>query len=564
VHLVSLAVAGAFILRLDRHMWFWFDEWDFIQDRGLSHSLFSVWAPHNEHWVTLPVLAYRGLLTAFGMHSYLPFIGLLIAMHLALTHVLWRMCLRVGARPLVATVLAGVFAVFGAGSQNLLWAFQVAFVGSVLFGWLWLWVTDHDGGLGVRDAAGWLLGVAALMCSAIGVPMLMVTAIAVALRRGVRAAAVVVSVPAAAFAAWYLLVGRAAQHAAPISQATLLQIGTYTWDGIDTALSSAVGFAGAGAVLGAVLIWGLLRLPAVPRDAIARAGAVGVVLSYAFIAIGRSGLGAAQSDRTRYAYVAVALLLPAAALLLSALFKPAAGPVLVFGLLASLVLITNVSALRTAAIAYAAYANTERQQILAAYDLVNGPGYVFTTAPTAVYPAPLPSVAGLRQLRRSGWLAPYYPLLPRYLLSARVRLQTGLLPAGTAGPATVPAVLAKTGGLSVAPAGPGCLAVTPSGTPDDSRLILAPSGKPLLLTITRARPGQLTGALSLPGSGRVVRHLVPVHLAGGTSRLLLPPDSAISLTLPGGTTRVCGLTPSSASAVSATATTMAVPSQAAR
>jgi hypothetical protein len=561
VHLASLAVAGAYILRLDRHMWFWFDEWDFIQDRGLSHSLFSVWAPHNEHWVTLPVLAYRGLLTAFGMHSYLPFIGLLIVTHLALTHVLWRMCLRVGARPLIATVLAGVFAVLGAGSQNLVWAFQIAFVGAVLFGWLWLWVTDHDGGLGLRDAAGWVLGVAALMCSAIGVPMLMVTAIAVALRRGVRAAAVVVSVPAAAFAAWYLLAGRVTQHTSPINKATLLQIGTYTWDGINTALSSAVGFAGAGAALGVVLAWGLLRRPAVPRDAIGRAGAVGVVLSYAFIAIGRSGLGAAQSDRTRYVYVAVALLLPAAALLLSALFKPAAGPVLVFGLLATVVLITNVSALRTAAIRYTAIASADRHQILAAYDLANGPGYVFTTKPTAVYPGPQPSVAGLRQLRRSGWLAPSYPLFPRYILGARVRLQAGLLPAGTPGPATVPAVLTKAGGLSVAPAGPGCLAVTPSGTPDDSRLILAPSGKPLLLTITRARPGPLTGALSLPGNRRVVRHLVPVGLAGGTSRLLLPPDSAISLTLPGGTTRVCGLTPASATVPPATG---AVPSQAAR
>jgi hypothetical protein len=545
VHLLSLAVAGAYILKLDRHMWFWFDEWDFIQDRGLSHGLYSLWAPHNEHWVTLPVLAYRALLTVFGMHSYLPFVGLLIAAHLVLTHVLWRMCLRVGARPLIATVLAGLFALLGAGSQNLVWAFQIAFVGAVLFGWLWLWVTDHDGGFGARDMAGWLLGVAALMCSAIGVPMLMVTAIAVGLRRGVRAAAAVVSVPAVVFAVWYLLAGRVAQHTAPINKATLLQIGTYTWDGIDTALSTAVGFAGAGAVLAAVLVWALLRRPAVPRDAIARAGAIGMVLSYAFIAIGRSGLGAAQSDRTRYVYVAIALLLPAAALLLSALFRPAVGPVLVFGLLAGVVLIVNVSALRTAALSYTATASTDRQQILAAYDLVNGPGFVFTDAPTAVYPGPQPSVAGLRQLRRNGWLARSYAVLPRYTLGARVRLQTGLLPAGTAGPATVPATVTRTSGLSVAPAGPGCLALTPTASPASTQLRLAPSGKPLLLTVTRVRHGgQLTGALILPSNPRVVRQLVPIHLAQGTSRVLLAPGAVTSLTLPGGTTRVCGLDPS--------------------
>jgi hypothetical protein len=546
VHLAWLAVAGAYILRLDRHMTFFYDEWDFIQDRGLSHSLYSLWAPHNEHWVTLPVLAYRALLTVFGMRSYLPFIGLLIALHLILTHVLWRMCLRVGARPLIATVLTGVFAVFGAGSQNLVWAFQITFVGAVLFGWLWLWATDHDGGFGRRDAAGWALGVAALMCSAIGVPMLMVTAIAVTLRRGWRAAAAAVSVPAAAFAAWYLLAGRVAQRTSPISKSTLVQIGTYTWDGISTALSGAVGFAGAGAVLAVVLVYALLRRPSVPRDAIARAGAAGVVLSFAFIAIGRSGLGVTQSDRTRYAYVAIALLLPAAALLLSALFRPAAGPVLVFGLLAGLVLVVNVAALRAAAQFYTRGASADRQQILAAYDLVNRPGFVFAGAPTAVYSGPQPSVAGLRQIRRSGWLAPFYPVLPRYVLGARVRLETGLLPAGTAGPATVPAAVTATGGLSVAPAGPGCLALTPASAPADSRLILAPSGRPLLLTVTRAGAGQLTGSLSLPGNSAVVRHLVPIRLAPGSSRVLLAPDAKASLTLPGGTTRVCGLTPASA------------------
>jgi hypothetical protein len=542
-HLVSLAAGGLFLLKLDHWGWFWFDDWDFVQDRGLVHSQLGLWAPHNDHWSTLPILAYRALLTTFGMGSYLPFLILLTILHLALAHVLWRLSMRVGASPLVATALVTVFVFLGAGAQNMVWAFQIGFVGSVLFGWLWAWAADHDGGFGLRDAAAWALGLASLMCSGIGVPMLMVVAVAVALRRGVRAAALAVSAPLLAFAVWYVLYGRQAVRQAPIDKSTLLAVGTYTFNGIENAFSTTVGFAGAGAVLAVLLVYGLLRRDrspgAGPSDAIARAGTAGVVLTYAFIGIGRSGLGVGEVDRTRYVYIAIALVLPAAALLLTACLGPGRGPLLVLGLIIAIVFAVNVNALVIAARDGNAKALPAKQQILAAYDLANNGSFVFPDAPTVSYAGPAPSIAGLRQFRRSGWLgAPTYRVFPRFLLAAKARLQVGVLPSGTAAPATVPAVITHIAELSLVPAGPGCVTATSTGP--NGLLELAPSRAPVLLIMTRKVPGELYSHLT---EARAESPVIPraVRLAGRTRFLVAATGVHTTLALPAGRTRICGV-----------------------
>jgi len=64
-------VALLFYMTISRPMWFYLDEWDFLANRtgGNLHDLFRA---HNEHWVTLPVLVYRGMWWVFGLHSYRP------------------------------------------------------------------------------------------------------------------------------------------------------------------------------------------------------------------------------------------------------------------------------------------------------------------------------------------------------------------------------------------------------------------------------------------------------------------------------------------------------------
>src|SRR3954468_2055543 len=61
VHVLVLVGGFSALLSCTRGQWFYGDEWDFLGHRGLAGAERSLWAPHNEHWSTGPILIYRGL-----------------------------------------------------------------------------------------------------------------------------------------------------------------------------------------------------------------------------------------------------------------------------------------------------------------------------------------------------------------------------------------------------------------------------------------------------------------------------------------------------------------------
>ncbi len=68
---VVIAVALPLLLYFGRERWFRYDEWSFLASREVNlHDLFTA---HSVHWVTLPILVYRALWAAFGLHSYVPY-----------------------------------------------------------------------------------------------------------------------------------------------------------------------------------------------------------------------------------------------------------------------------------------------------------------------------------------------------------------------------------------------------------------------------------------------------------------------------------------------------------
>ena len=73
---------------------------------------------------------------------------------------------------------------FGAGAENILVAFQITFVGALVFGLTQLLLADHDGPLDRRDWLGLLAGFAGLLCSGVAITMTVVVGLAVLLRRG--------------------------------------------------------------------------------------------------------------------------------------------------------------------------------------------------------------------------------------------------------------------------------------------------------------------------------------------------------------------------------------------
>ena len=210
--MASLAAAFAFWAWLDRGLWFFGDEWNFLVGRGLSYAPTnpqSIWYPHNEHWSTLPVLLWRGLYSVFHLGTYWPYIIPVLLAQVLVMHLAWRVSLRAGADIWVATAAVAVLGFLGAGAEDLAWGFQIGFVGSVLFGLLAFDLLDR------RPRPGWrqlvlasVSLVASLMCSTIGDAMVVGAAVLAFARLPWRRALAVLALPIFSYALWFSGVGR--------------------------------------------------------------------------------------------------------------------------------------------------------------------------------------------------------------------------------------------------------------------------------------------------------------------------------------------------------------------
>jgi hypothetical protein len=362
LHRASLPVAAAALLYMGRRAWFYYDEWDVAG----NHTL-ALFGPHSEHWSTLPYLVYGALYPLFGLRQYLPYLAVVITLHVGLAHLLWHALRRQGVDDWLSAGLAGAFLVLGPGSENLDWAWQMGFVGSVFFGYAALLLATGATPSRQREALAAVALVAAEMCSGIGMVMLLVTAIAVALKRGLAVAAAVVALPVVAFGAWYATFGHLAsgQHYARPSVAGSLQ---FAWVGLTSAAELASGLKW----LGPLLILGAVAWVAWPprrglrRDPLAVAGVIGVVALFVIISAGRLQFGADSARQGRYVYVAAALLIPVAATALQKLLARGRPGELVAALLVAWAVVHGARILVQAEAAHSAASEHTRRLVLEA------------------------------------------------------------------------------------------------------------------------------------------------------------------------------------------------------
>jgi hypothetical protein len=539
VHLCSLAAAFALLLRLGRNQWFVLDEWDLLATRRRGSPV-GIWVPHNEHWSTIPILVFRALYHAVGMRSYLPYLAVLLALHVVLAHLLWRWMRRLGTGGWLATALTLVFLLLGAGSDDLLLAFQMSFVGSLLLGVVAVLLVDHDGGFGRRDLAAWLAAVAALMCSGVGVTMVVVTGVATLLRRGWRAAALVVSMPTLAYLAWFLRYGHERADTIPPSPAQLLLLSTYVWTGLTHSLEGMAGWSGAGPVLLLGLAALLLRHREVARwrAATAYAAATGAVVFFAIDAVGRIALGVDQAASSRYVYVACALLLVPVGLVLGRLGRGSvaiAGAVMVAVLAAA---VQGAGVLVVAARQRAASDLPSRAQVLAAVRLLQAGAPIL--AGPAVRPeprdAPDLTVAGLRQLVAEGAFGTVPEQPPESRLAAALQLQVVVGPTAAVHGGPAPRLW---GAPAQGTGGTGCREFHGPG-PVVLRLLF---DGPAAVSVTPGTGGELTVAMATTADlARVSGPRTFPLTAGRTAVLSVGAGSAAPVvSLPPGDDRICGL-----------------------
>jgi hypothetical protein len=544
-HYLSLAVGFAILLYLDRRLWFIADVFDFFGRMQPGHSL-ALFAPHNEHWSTIPILLFLAVYKVVGLHSYVPYLVLDLLAHIAVAHLLWRWMLRVGTVPWVATALATAFLILGGGVENLTSAFQISFVLPVALGLLGALLLDYAGPTRwARDAGFWPVAVAAIMCSGIGTGMVALGAVVVLLRRGWRVALRAAAPPAAIYVIWLVLAAGNSVSTTPAPKWELPQIVQYVWNGLTSAIDGTTGWTGLGGVLAlglAVWLYRHRRL-ASGKAALAFAGPLVALPFFAVIGVGRIALGVSESSASRYGYIWVVLLLPATALALTQFTRRSVTArwltlglsfvVAVNGLAGILIWLQNNSPSVVDA----------HGQILAAAHLMAGGAPLAVDDSGAVEPVHSPNltVGILRSMLDAGELPMDTPVTAQDMLDASLYIQVSVTGAPLLPTSAPPAV-----GEDVSPpsttGGGTCVSLADVIQPAQLQLVFA-SGASIAVTPTNS--GDIGVQLAPQGIplDLTAPHDFPVT-AGETVYLNVTASGvAALLSLPPGATAVCGVTP---------------------
>ncbi len=302
------ALAWPVLMVFARETTFRGDDWDLFAGRSLSDPI-GLMRPFNEQWVAVPAVIVRLIFAVVGMHSYLPYLGVLLLLHIVTAAAIWRIVsILAGTGPGLAAAALVLF--LGAGYENLYQAFQIGMVLSSAAG-LWsikvLWYDRRPG----LAALLLLVSVASHSIGAVFVGVALLLALAQRRRSNVW-----LLLPIAALVFWTLAfdLPSLAARGGSFSNSVALLPG-FVLVGVTAAVGSVFG----SSVTVGVIVLALLAVVAVrlgPRPAnpaIAFAAIAGLVAEYALIGVSRAELGIGAVVWSRYLYVGVLLVLIAVA-----------------------------------------------------------------------------------------------------------------------------------------------------------------------------------------------------------------------------------------------------------
>lgn len=361
-----LVAAAALLMYAGRHLTFYADEWVWLLHRR-GGGINSFLEPHNDHFSLFPVAVYRLLFALVGMRHYTAYRAVGVGIHL-LCAVLLYILVRRRVGPWLALVPTALLLFMGTAGQDLLWPFQIGFLGSIA------------GGLGAlaliedrrSDPLAALLLVWSITSSGVGLAFLVAGLVAIAARRDPWSRLWIIAVPALVFLIWYLGWGQSK----PITVSALLGMPASI---ADAAAGVASAIAGLNTAIGptvvnpwgpAIALVGLLLVAVSYRQNVGRrptpmllAAIAGVLTFWGLIALQRAAFQNLNTSRYLYIGAVFVWLIVAEARVGTKL--TGAGLALA-GLLAAGALIASVNELRNAEIGLRVHDDGVRASLTAA------------------------------------------------------------------------------------------------------------------------------------------------------------------------------------------------------
>jgi hypothetical protein len=230
-----MAIAAIVVMHAGRSTTFFFDDWNFVTQR-IDWRPYTLLYPHNEHLSLLPVLVYKVLFETVGLDSYGVFRAVSVCLNLT-CGLLFFLYLRRRLGDWPALALAACLMLMGAAAYDLVWPFQIGYLGSLATGLGALLALDRQTRRGDLVACG--LVIASLSSSSVGLPVLAAVAVDVLIRPGRARRWWIFVVPAALYGLWYLKYGVGTADLGNIPR-----IPGEIWGGLTASLTALTGLSG--------------------------------------------------------------------------------------------------------------------------------------------------------------------------------------------------------------------------------------------------------------------------------------------------------------------------------
>jgi hypothetical protein len=317
-----IAVFG--LLYLTSYKDFYFDEWDFIVSRR-SWSLAVFILPRFYYMSAIPILVWKLLFLAVGLRSYVPYEAVLLANDVAVVLLLFALIRgRSGVVPAFAASL--IVLLFGGGSYDIVFAFQICYVGAIAFGLIAMLLARDTSNLPRRIVAISLALIAGLMCHFLTLAFIAAIFVEVGLDPKQRVLLLALVAPVVAFIAWYVAFDTGSLPGTPGVTTELLRgptglalitgLAGFVLTGIQATANAVFGLGGqtgvaalaVPAVLAVLIAWSWIRQGRVESWQLGMVA--GLITFFLLTGLGRLQFGVNYASQTRYLYAGAVFLLP--------------------------------------------------------------------------------------------------------------------------------------------------------------------------------------------------------------------------------------------------------------